>query len=57
MRYNSHIHLLSKGIQVKVDPKGLEITREPTIDNFDQDFVTNWYTNLKQHSKYIVLMK
>ena len=57
MRYNSHIHLLSKGIQVKLDPKGLEITREPTIDNFDQDFVTNWNTNLKQHNKYIVLMK
>ena len=57
MRYNSHIYLLPKCIQVKLDPKGLETTREPTIDNFDQDIVDDWYTNLKQHNKYIVLMK
>ena len=57
MRYNSHIYLLPKCIQVKLDPKGLETTREPTTDNFDQDIVDNWYTNLKQHNKYIVLMK
>ena len=36
-------------------PKGLEITLEPTIGNFDQEFVDNWYTNLKQFS--IILMK
>ena len=35
--------------------KGLEPTLEPTIGNFDQDHVNNWYVNLKQFS--VVLMK
>ena len=44
-------------MQKKLDPKGLEVTHEPTIGNFDQDFVDNWYINLTQHNKSIVLMK
>ena len=35
--------------------KGLETTLEPIMGNFDQEFVDNWYTDLKQFS--IVLMK
>ena len=54
-RYNSHRDFLSKCIQENLVPKGLEITVEPTIGNFDQEFVDNWYTNLKHFS--IVLMK
>ena len=46
---------MSKCIQEKFVPKGLEITLEPTIGNFDQVFVDNWYTDLKQFS--IVLLK
>ena len=46
---------MSKCIQEKFVPKGLEITLEPTIGNFDQLFVDNWYTDLKQFS--IVLLK
>ena len=44
-------------MQKKLDPKGLEVTHEPTIGNFDQDFVYNLYINLKQHNKSIALMK
>ena len=46
---------MSKCIQEDLVPKGLEITLEPTIGNFDQEFVDKWYTNLKQFS--IALMK
>ena len=46
---------MSKCIQENPVLKGLEITLEPTIGNFDQEFIDNWYTNLKQFS--IVLMK
>ena len=42
-------------IQENLVPKGVEITLEPTIGNFDQEFVDNWCTILKQFS--IVLMK
>ena len=41
--------------QENLVPKGLNITLEPTIGNFDQDFIDNWYNNLKQFST--VLMK
>ena len=56
VRCNSH-GFLSKCVQKKLDAKALEITQKPTIGNFDQDLVNNWYTNLKQHNKSIVLMK
>ena len=46
---------MSKCIQENLVPKGLKITLESTIGNFDQEFVGNWYTNLKKFS--IVLMK
>ena len=35
--------------------KGLELTLEPTIGNYDQKFVDNWYTKIEQLS--IILMK
>ena len=54
-RHNSEIDFLSKCIQQNLVLKGLEITLEPTIGNFDQDYVNNWYINLKKFS--IVLMK
>ena len=38
---------MSKRIEKNLVLKGLEITLELTIGNFDQDFVDNWYTNLK----------
>ena len=49
-RYNWHRDFLSKSIQ-----EDLVFTLEPTIGNFDQEFVNNWYTNLKQF--FIVLIK
>ena len=54
-RYTSHRDFFSKCAQESLASKGLEITLEPTIGNFDQDFVNNCYTNLQQFS--IVLMK
>ena len=49
-RYNSHIKFLSKCINEKVVPKGLCIQLEPTIGNFDQNFVNNWYQKLNKFS-------
>ena len=54
-RYISHRDFLSKCIQENLVPKRVEITLEPTIGNFDQEFVNNWYTNLKQF--FLVLIK
>ena len=53
-RYISHRDFLSKCVQENLVPKALEITLEPTIGNFDQEF-DNCCTNPKQFS--IVLMK
>ena len=46
---------MSKFLQEDLVPRGIETKPEPTIGNFDQDFVDDWYTNLKQIS--IVLEK
>ena len=46
-RYNSHRDFLPACIQENFVPKGLEITLEPTIENFDQDPADNGYTILK----------
>ena len=46
-RYNSHRDFLPTCIQENFVPKGLEITLEPTIENFDQDFADNSYAILK----------
>ena len=37
-RYNSRTDFLSRCIQQKLVPKGLELTLEPTIGNYDQGF-------------------
>ena len=55
VRYNSHRDFLLKCIQENFLPKELEIPLEQTIANFDQDFVDNLHTNLRQ--SIIVLMK
>ena len=34
----------------KLIPKGLELSLEPTIGNFDQEFDENWYSNLNYFS-------
>ena len=36
-------------------PKGLELSLEPAIGNNDQEFISNWYSNLKDFS--LILMK
>ena len=40
-RYNSHRDFLSKFIQENLVTKGQEITLEPTLGNFDQNFLNN----------------
>ena len=46
-RYKSHKDFLSRRIQEKLVPKGLELNLEPTIGNYDQEFFDSWYFNLK----------
>ena len=54
-RYFLHKDFISQFIKSKLVPKGLELTLEPTIGNYDQDFIYNWYSNLKYLS--LLLMK
>ena len=39
----------------KLVPKGLKLKLEPTIGNYDQEFVDTWYSKLKTFS--LTLMK
>ena len=54
-QYNSLKDRVSRCIQEKLVPKGLELTLEPTVGNYDQEFIDNWYSNLKDFS--LTLMK
>ena len=49
-RYVSHKDFLSQCIKSKLVPKGLELTLEPTIGNFDQEFIDKWCYSLKEFS-------
>lgn len=35
-------------------PKGLEFSLEPTIGNDDQEFISNWYSILKEFSFILI---
>ena len=54
-RYESHKDFLTQCIAEKLIPKGLKLELEPTIGNFDQEFVDKWYSKLKGFS--LILMK
>ena len=54
-RYNSYKDFLSRCIQEKFVPKGLQLTLERSIGNYDPEFIDNWYSNLKDFS--LILMK
>ena len=49
-RYNSHKDFLSRCIQEKLVREGLELSLEPKIGNYDQEFIDNWHSNLKDFS-------
>ena len=49
-QYNLHKYFLSPCIQEKLVPKALELSLEPTIGNYDQEFIDNWYSDLKDFS-------
>ena len=49
-RYVSHKDFISQCIKSKLVPKGLQLTLESAIGNYDQDFIDNWYSNLKDFS-------
>ena len=49
-RYTSHKEFLSQCIDNKLVPQGLSLTLEPTIGNYDQTFIDNWYSKLKDFS-------
>ena len=54
-RYESRKDFLTRCIAEKLIPKGLKLELEPTIGNFDQEFVDEWYSKLKGFS--LILMK
>ena len=47
--------MLSRCIAEELVPKGLKLELEPTIGNYDQEFVDTWYSKLKLFS--LTLMK
>ena len=49
-KYESHKDFLTRCIAEKLIPKGLKLELEPTIGNFDQEFVDKWYSKLKGFS-------
>ena len=53
-RYNFHKDFLSHCIQERLLPKGLDFIVEPTVGNYDQEFIENWYFNLKNSSLILV---
>ena len=54
-QYKSHKDFLSRYIQEKLVTKGLELSLEPTIGNYDQEFSDSWHSNLKDFT--LILMK
>ena len=54
-RYESQKGFLTRCIAEKLIPKDLKLQLEPTIGNFDQEFVDEWYSKLKGFS--LILMK
>ena len=46
-RYESYKDFLTRCIAEKLIPKGLKLELKPTIGNFDQEFVDEWYSKLK----------
>ena len=40
-RHNSHKGFLSRCVQKKLAPKGLDFSLEPTIGNYGQEFIDN----------------
>ena len=53
-QFKSHKDFPSRCIQEKLIQKGLELNLEPTIGNYDQEFIDNWYSNLKYFSLILV---
>ena len=41
---------MSPCINNKLVPKGLELTLEPTIENYDQSFIDYWFSKVKDFS-------
>ena len=43
-------------IKSKLVAKGSELTFEPTVGNFDQEFIDNWYSSLKKFSVTLMVL-
>ena len=54
-KYVSQKEFLTRCTENKLVPKGLELSLEPTIGNYDQKFIDDWYSNLKEFP--LILMK
>ena len=48
--YESHKYFLSRCIRDCSIPKGLKLQLEPTLRNFDQEFINSWFSKLKDFS-------
>ena len=55
MRYKSHKDFFSQCIAEELVPKGVKRELEPTIANYNQEFIDTWYSKLKTFS--LTLMK
>ena len=53
VRYKPHKDFLSRCIAEELVPKVLKLELEPTIGNYDQEFVDTWYSKLKNILSHI----
>ena len=49
-----HKDFFSRCIAEGLVPKGLKLELEPTIGNYDQEFVDTWYSKLKRFSQTLM---
>ena len=54
VRYKSHKDFNSQYIAEEFVLKGLKVKLEPTIGNYDQEFVDTWYSKLKRFSQTLM---
>ena len=50
IKYESHKDFLSRFIKDRLIPKGLKLELEQTIGKYDQEFIDNWFSKLKDYS-------
>ena len=54
-RYVPHMEFLTRCIENNLIPKEVELSLEPTIGNFDQAFISKWYSQIWKSFSFILM--